>query len=549
VITPSARPAKPLSELRQANATQGRAAPAPGKGPHEIVVGTVALAMLNVFIYTGFLGIDFGYHWDEWDWHMRPLGAMIESETLLPNYYCYPSVDYWICLASLAPDVPQYLPSMDKQGLLGVVASNAYRLRTRLIFLLVVSFTLIWMYLGARARGRGPWEALVAACCLGLSWEVAYHARFIAPDAVLMQFAALTLACVSAARRSAYPMPWLQGAAIAAGLGCGTKYPGALLMAPVVLTWCRSRGRAVVSTAGMRELVKLVAAFVATFLISTPGSFLQPTRFLHWVTYVQGVYANGLFGYTIKPGWEHISKIGIFFIFDFFSHYPVISCATSLLVAVGVLSLLRDDPWELAILLVFPATYLVLFSRQGVMFLRNLLVVGPFLALFAARGAAALWEEMRWPAARVLLVLPMVAGFAMNAWWLIHASETIARRSEARFAREAAEYITSHPSQRFLRSRRVRELFEINAFPSSPNLTDDPELADRVVFFAKEAFPHDTDWPCNDRKLSETWFGPYEVNFNYYASWSGEDRILVLTAERARDIGIAPIRKDRQRTE
>ena len=33
-------------------------------------------------------------------------------------------------------------------------------------------------------------------------------------------------------------------------------------------------------------------------------------------------------------------------------------------------------------------------------------------------------------------------------------------------------------------------------------------------------------------------FGPREVNFNYYSTWRGSDRVVVMTIEKARAAGV-----------
>ena len=67
-------------------------------------------------------------------------------------------------------------------------------------------------------------------------------------------------------------------------------------------------------------------------------------------------------------------------------------------------------------------------------------------------------------------------------------------------------------------------------------------MADRVLLYAGEGFEHWQDWPANNPWLTEQWFGPYEVNFNIYPNWWGDDRIIELTEARARKLGILLVR-------
>jgi 4-amino-4-deoxy-L-arabinose transferase-like glycosyltransferase len=103
---------------------------------------------------------------------------------------------------------------------------HAYLLRVRTVFLLITSLSVLWVYLIV-LHWRGSWvEALLASAFLALSWEVAYHLRWIAADGILMQFGALTFLFTLRASLKRHGRLWLQLAAAAAGLACGTKYPG-----------------------------------------------------------------------------------------------------------------------------------------------------------------------------------------------------------------------------------------------------------------------------------------------------------------------------------
>ncbi len=50
------------------------------------------LVCLAIFIWTGIRGVDFGQHWDETKYQIGPVKTMVETGTLLPRLYQYPSV-------------------------------------------------------------------------------------------------------------------------------------------------------------------------------------------------------------------------------------------------------------------------------------------------------------------------------------------------------------------------------------------------------------------------------------------------------------------------
>ncbi|MEN8183991.1 MAG: hypothetical protein ABFS46_15805, partial [Myxococcota bacterium] len=63
----------------------------------------VALVPMTLFVATGVRGIDFGFHWDE-GYHVGNLRDALDSGTLLPAGFRYPSLSHWLCLAALAPE-------------------------------------------------------------------------------------------------------------------------------------------------------------------------------------------------------------------------------------------------------------------------------------------------------------------------------------------------------------------------------------------------------------------------------------------------------------
>lgn len=153
------------------------------------------LLPLAVLIGTGLWGLDFGLHWDERVWQIGPVKTMIRTGILLPGYYTYPSFDYWLIGCLTLPDmlIAWMLGPAATERVLSIVDSPAYLLRLRAVFLLISSLGVVWVYLTMLRLRGSTLEAMLAACLLALSWEVAYHLRWVATDGVLMQFGALTL--------------------------------------------------------------------------------------------------------------------------------------------------------------------------------------------------------------------------------------------------------------------------------------------------------------------------------------------------------------------
>ena len=137
------------------------------------------------------------------------------------------SLPDWVILR----DSPKFLQRLSTH-----VGSKDYILNARAISLTISLLSIFWVYLAVWNWRRSWAESLLAASLLGLSWEMAYHARWFVPDSMMMQFASLMLMFLSYAHRSSNPGIWLKCAAVAVGLACGTKYTGGILLVPLMIS-------------------------------------------------------------------------------------------------------------------------------------------------------------------------------------------------------------------------------------------------------------------------------------------------------------------------
>ncbi|MFT3772756.1 MAG: glycosyltransferase family 39 protein [Minicystis sp.] len=498
-------------------------------------------ALLLVAGYAGLVGIDFGSHWDE-PTMLRVVGDALTRGELLPRWYNYPSVSFDLSLLGGASEVlsMSVLPSLRGSAggtgaLAALVGSRGFLLRTRAIFLLVSLLAVVWVYWLAWDRSKSRLEATLAGGLVAFSWEIGYHARWVAPDAVMMQFGALSLLCMHLAlsRRSAR---WSWAAAGAAGLACGTKYPGGALLLPVCLCAAivaHERRRGAVGI--LRCASGALAAFVVAYLVTTPGTVLEYARFF---TDVRREYAHyhdqghpG--GHSIRAGLPHLRAACEYLFCAALSRYPIIAEACSALAVIGAAALVREGKGRALALLAFPVLYVGYMSSQRVMVVRNLLVVIPFLALFAARGGAmAVRAAGRLRGGRLLVTTLLAAMLTSNAIWLVWAARTVARDEDP--TRALGAYLGDHAEQRFLVTPRVERALKARHATLPSNIVAHAEGRSEVVlFYASEAiasnklvaFHHDT---------ALRWFGGYEVNYNYYPTWAGRNRIVAMALPTAR---------------
>src|SRR3954469_4073682 len=145
------------------------------------------LVLVALFIVTGLRGIDFGYHWDERDWQLLAARNMVANGVLLSRPYTYPGFSKPLVMV---PALRDALPLVWKGGTLREIQAAmlvsfdapGYLLRARSVFVVVSSLGILWVYLAAWLLSRRWWQAMLAASLLGLSWELAYHSRWLVTD-------------------------------------------------------------------------------------------------------------------------------------------------------------------------------------------------------------------------------------------------------------------------------------------------------------------------------------------------------------------------------
>lgn len=499
------------------------------------VLGLIAL--LAVMIGTGLLGLDLGHHWDE-PINIAHVSHSIRTNVLLPTFYNYPSVTYWLIWAALAPKMLTALGS-HSFSLLAFSESDAFLLQARALFLVVSALAVVWVFLLVRAWRSKPAEALLAAALLGLSWEVAYHSRWVAPDTVMMQLGALAMLFIMLAMlRPERARTWLRLGAIGAGLTTGTKYTAGLLLVPLLLAAVMTLDRKRPLRGLILPAAELLAIFGGVYLITTPGTVIDPVNFAGSLRFQQSVYGSGHEVYTVQPGLPHLGRIAVYLGLDLFSHYRVLGGIVTLLALFGGYEVFRRSPKVAAVYVSFPLLYVLYFGLTSrVMIVRNLIVVAPFLAVLAAIGAGALYERVPGGRPGRLLAAALMAGLlAVNAGWLFGAAMTIRNQTPAREAQGLAAYAGAHPGQHFLLTGTVLEdLAEQGvALPPNAEAMVDSDHTGIAVFTARDVL---NCFQSNAVMPSMRWIGPYEMNYRYYTSWQGRNRILIVPLQQIEQVG------------
>lgn len=501
------------------------------------------LALFVLFITTGLRGVDYGWHWDEGDWHIKPSRQMVETGILLPKSYIYPSFDKWLVLIpSVVRGVETAIATHGnieavQKAMLAMFDAGDYILRVRSVFIVVSSFAIIWTYCAALALRYRPWEAFVAACGVALSWEFAYHSRFAVADCLMLQFTALTTFMLALFHRTGKPT-WLYAASAAAGFAMGTKYP-----AVIVLFWVM-----VVSVmtlplkaywAQIRRLVSLGVIASVVYLVTTPGTLLEPFLFIHDTRMISSYYANNHHaGHTVTSALDHGRVVFNFLAFSLFSGHQWIAFPMFALTIFGAVIWLKRDRRFALFLVGFPALFLLMFcAKYRLMLARNYLFLLPALSLMMARGVGVLADWLpkpwlRWSGAAVLLGV-----LAVQVGWEIGASESIRHVDPDEQVRDAIAYVEKHADTQFRVSNQVRAKARAQHLEMPKNVVTG-NAGTQVVFFGNAEGPGSWNFQTNDPWLTKAVFGPREMNFNWYAGWLGHDHLVVMDLLKARATGV-----------
>jgi Dolichyl-phosphate-mannose-protein mannosyltransferase len=505
------------------------------------------LVLMAIFIFAGIRGVNFGFHWDEVDWQVRPVRDMVASGIIMPRAAIYPTFCKWL---TLLPAIPAGIwaataqwktPRGVQAAMLAVLDRPDYLLILRGLYVVVSSFAIAWVYAAVLALRRTWWEALIAASCLALSWEYSYHSRWVATDTILVQFSALTLLMLAVHHRTG-KRGWLFAAAVAAGLATGTKYPGVVLLVPVLAAGAMTLPPVAPGKrpawAHVRRGAAIAGLAFATYLLTTPATVFEPFNFFEQYHWIARQYRLGHGGHAVSNARQHFLMVFEYFSLAYFSPVRGLAIALFIVMLFGANGWFRADRRMAALLIGFPVAYLLFFCLKFKdVIARNYLIIVPFLAVMAGRGFADLIERTRVRWGRYALGTAIAAALVANATWTVRAGESIRSMDDRVYVRDALTYVSKHPDRRFFLSPKVRTLASEQQLPLPDNLASLQD-AQEWVFFARAEGPVSWDWKCNDPWLTRAVFGPREINFVWYGGWMGHDRVVSMTPAKARGTGV-----------
>lgn len=171
--------------------------------------------------------------------------------------------------------------------------------------------------------------------------------------------------------------------AIFVGLAAGSKYTHGLLLGPVLVAiflfaerrqWYVALGAALTASAG-------------AFIVVVPYSVLDFQLLFEALTWQATTYATGWHGGNeANPGLEQLVRYTRYFVKE-------IGIGALLLSAIGIITAARRDWRRTLVVVMFPVMLFLLFVAQRVHFVRNMLPILPFFAVFTVAG---LYVLHRW---------------------------------------------------------------------------------------------------------------------------------------------------------
>ena len=495
---------------------------------HGLATGFALLGIMVIFIASGWLGIDFGLHWDE-HWMVEAWVETVETARYR-SPRPYPGLYYDLSLPALGWVA---LSSADSAELKARVASEDFLIGMRMQFVLLAACAIWVTFLGLRRWRWSRGEALLAAAVVGFSWQFSYHSRWVASDALLaLLVPAATFVALTGLRSEHAARAWKIGAVLA-GSATAAKYPGGLALLPVL--WMAARAPSL-PTGWQPRAGRMLAAillFSITFLVLSPHVWLNAQQAMADLKGMMDQYATGHLGHTIEPGLPHLSAMTVYMA-SALSPNPWLGWLLAALAGLGLVTLVVEREEGRWVFVIVPILYMGYFATQRVMLVRNLLVLIPFAAALVAIGAGFLGRAIPNRSIRVAYAGALVVICGFNAVWMTRSALTISDYSLRKSLVRLAEVIEQEPHREFVVSRQIYTRFQMSGFPRTTNwqvAAPDGSIkpGSRVAVLAYQypviLFP----WPANVRGRYQD-LGPREVDWDYYPGWMAQDRAIVMSS-------------------
>jgi hypothetical protein len=520
-------------------------------------------ALLGFAILCGALGADFGEHWDE-HYHLEGVRECVDGLVLAPRRYIYGSVYFLLGIAVLLAHNGWFLPAffrevgrrqggdivdLDRYASVqrfqvearAYLQSKAYLLETRMVFFCISSLSAVWIYLALRRlEPNRRLGALAGAAFAALSWELHYHGRFIAVDAMMAQLAALQLylLIVAGSAPAGRPiLPSILSAAIVAGVAFACKATGLAFAVPVVLLpfTRRLRSPSLGDRFGLAGLAALVFAVTAVAL--QPGTVFDLFRYVTTLRREAWEYGLGhsLHSNTTAGVVDRMASFLAWLWLAVPSPYPVAAAGLSAVTLLGLARFARDRPRLAIVGGSLAAVLLLTMATHPLLIVRQYLPLVPFLAVGFGLGVSGLQVHLRdRPLVLHGILLAMAVAFALNARWLASTALSVRTAGMDRTLDRLTADLFAHRQAVRLSPGVYAEIGDrlLDYRCRAPNGSTDAEPGAPLAIRSDERI-----WRANQLGLTRRTYGARWVNFDWYTPWVSRPEsppIFLLSAEGAR---------------
>lgn len=528
--------------------------------PAAVWAGAGVVALWAFFLVVSLAGIDFGGHWDE-QLLLTSTGRALRTGSLRPLFYIHGSVMHWLVWLPGLPALLERLPdagaclkqAADHENLMpwapcyealtrgATEALEPGKLvrQARSLFAGATSLAVLFTGLAAWRRRGDLVEACLSATVVAVSWELQYHSRWMAPDGLLVAVAAATMwLLIEAERRGGAgaigARRWENAAVVAAALGMAVKPTGGILLMPVLhfaatrpFAGAASPWRRLLPRVDLGRAARLTGLFAVAFCLFCPGILTDTLQIVIEVWSERVHYQLGHGIHTESPGPLLLGRELAYVLGGMLSTQRALGFVLGAFAIAGAATVWRESR-ALRLLLGWSGAFLIYLAAQRVMFARNLLWLGPLVAVCAARGVGE--ARRRWSPRlpRSLAFMPVAAAAAVLGWsalstWEmsgrvpLHGADSPARAVAVLQARQGTRLFVTPRAAELLRAADPRV-----AIPSVTR----PEDSDYAVALLSELSIDAVH--ANRPGTFALGLDAPEVNLDYYPSWGGRERIVAV---------------------
>ncbi len=502
------------------------------------------LVLLGYFLVSylkyGFMGMDFGYTHDE----HRILGSIIESaksQLFLPGWYNYPSLTYFISLVgsfvnvavNVIAEVGVPTSAADMEEFKLVLFKFAKENHINVHFFLRKTFFLISfigslsLYFSARQFGVRKRYAALASLLALCSFQLFYHSRWIAPDQLLYTANAFSiLAFLTYFKSKRYTH--LIYATILCAVVLSAKYQGGLLLVALLYIAFKER-------LSIKKSIGVLLVYVLTFMVITPGCFVEPVKFISDVLFEVQHYSTQGFGlHKVETGFWHLLRLLDYIIVSCCASHPILSVLVFLLASVGSYFVFKENKNTFFLLVIIPVGYVLYFSTQMLMIVRNYLFVLPFIFLLSSIGIDRLAKKVHSKMLGLFSLAFLLVSVIYSSNYYQKSSLSV-HSDSSEWIEKVNAFISDNDHLRIGVSKEALKYVSTQNF----NITEDTGVElDYLVFDMVEYLDFNRKYVSNDsiknthllgqKGIYKVIAGPDEMDINCYPNWPGKSRIMAL---------------------